>query len=226
MIYNFIGDAFPITDPQTPTGREAKTLWDRAADLHTKLEDIESKAYHAQRAVRDAREALGDHLQAAAMEGKTAPREKALTAALKAAETTADEPWTERQDAARRASGAAQSEVTAFIAANGPALLEDMRADADGAADRAFVAVEQLRAAMADYNATGHRVTALTAHVQGIDGRDVVNTSEWATDLQAGLRSVTDRESIPAPFVRESILAWAKGDQERASVDVDTMLGY
>jgi hypothetical protein len=215
----------PITDPQTPTGREAKTLWDRAADLHTKLEDIESKAYDAQRAVRDAREALSENLQAAAMEGKTAPREKALTAALKAAEATADEPWDQRQDAARGASGAAQSEVTTFIAANGPALLEDMRAEAEAVADRAFVAVEHVRAALNDYNAMGHRVTALTAHVQGIDGRDVVNTSEWATDLQAGLRSVTDRESIPAPFVREGILAWAKGGQESTSAGVDTMLG-
>jgi hypothetical protein len=225
-MYNFIGNPFPITDPQSATGREAKTLWDRAADLHAKVEEIESRAYHAQRAATDARQALSDHLQDAAMHGKTATREKALTTALKAAEATADEPWTQRQDAARRASEAAHRDVSAFIGANGPNLLEDMRADAEAVADRVFLAAEQLRAALAEYTATGHRVTALTAHVEGIDGRDVVTASEWADDLQRGLRSITDRQNVPPPFVREGILAWAKGGQESASVSLDTMLGY
>jgi hypothetical protein len=226
MIYNFISDPFPIHEPTTPPGREAKALWDRAAHLHTQLEDIESRSDDAQRAVREAREALGEHLQTAAMESKTATREKALTTALRAAEEKAAQPWAERQDAARRASGAAQSEVSAFMSANGPALLEEMRADAEAAADRAFFAVEQLRAALKDYDATGQRVVALTVQgIDGIDGRDVVNTSEWADDFQAGLRSVTDRESIPAPFVRDAVLAWRNGGQDSASAGVDTMLG-
>jgi hypothetical protein len=224
MIYNYVGQPFPITDPQTAVGQQAKSLWERAADLDGKVDEAEAKAYHAQRAVRTAQEALREHLQASAMDGKAPTKEKALSTALKAAEASADQPWAERQEAARRAASVAEGELAAFLTANGTALLEEMRPEAEAVAEGVAVAVGQLLAVLKDYDATGARVTALTGHVQGIDGRDVVNASEWADGLQAALRSVTEGDGIPAPFVREAIFAWAKGDQEDNSVDLDAVL--
>lgn len=210
--------AFPIRDPQSREAKRARELFDRAAALQADADKIAHDARKAREAVKDAREALTEHLQDAYRKGKAPTKEKALTDALRKAEARANEPWTERHDAARAAASAAYDEARRYAREHGLTLLEELRPEAEAAAARVAQAMEQMQAALDEYRDMVSRVTALVAYVPGLNGQDVENGSALGA-LRRGIDAMRIAGEVPVPHVKPQALAWARGEQERPTYD-------
>jgi len=210
--------AFPIRDPQTREAKRARELFDRAAALQADAEKVAQDARKAREAVKDAREALTEHLQDAYRKGKAPTREKALTDVLRKAEARANEPWTERHEAARAAAIAAYDEARLYASEHGLKLLEELRPEAEAAAARVDQAMEQMQAALDEYRDTVGRVSALVAYVPGLTGRDVENGSALGA-LRRSIEAMRIAGGVPVPHVKPQALAWARGEQERPTHD-------
>lgn len=171
--------AFPIATPQTPRGREAAELHERAAAAVALVEglDAERAAAHNEKASLETQ--LKAELTAVYADGKATSRQATdLANRLAAAETKIAEPWHVRLAAARVAAPRLEGQYRRFMDTNFEALHEEFAEAGQEARDRLLAAVDgssldELHAAYADYQAIAERVRGLADYARHIDRSDV-----------------------------------------------------
>lgn len=200
-----MSSSFPIPDPKTPEGREARDLFDRAQRHAEAADAIRCEAYDAQAEVDRLEAELEVALRDAAVSGTKAAKNAAadLESKLTLARQQAADPFEVRGRAARRAAADLRGQYARHVNENLDALLSEFAPDAEAAKARVGAAIAEVEAAVREWSEVASRVTSLIVNADHLNGQALPPFDGGAAvrSLRATLRDV------PLPMPREHAIA-------------------
>jgi hypothetical protein len=186
---HFVPDAPIVPDgvnPAGPLAAQAQQAWEEIVEARRQLADVDRRHGEAQVKVREAHAAL--HAQAA-NPGYDADAEAELSAAHKEALRLADPGLhTTRRNAARARALRAVGDYVGFVRAHAPALVDELRPEAEAATAALIEALAELEPVRERYRSARASVAAVTEHLVG--------PSDMTPD---DLRITLDEREVPIP---------------------------
>ena len=202
---------FPFGKPSTPLTKELKQLHDRAVSATAQIQAVRDSTSAAASRLRSAKEALSAEVIRGAEHGIDAVLEEKLAIEVAAAERLAD--GAVFQTRSRVAIRAQRECVGAYLRAAWDAyldLVDELRPEAEKAAQRLTEALEAARPAQDEYNAIAERVRQLN---------QVVTVGEWSEYCNKAL-TLPAAPAVPLPS-DEGLAAFERARTEPVSVEQD-----
>jgi chromosome segregation ATPase len=177
----------------TPKGHAAQKLAElqnrhaaierRITELRTYQAEAETEVKRLQEKLVDALEEDGEAVDGSVQSGSNSQK---VHSQLARARARADEPWSEKLQAAQRSRDKAQAEIEQHVRDNFDALAEELTPEALKARDRVLAALSDLDNAASEWHAVEHKFTALLTAIPGTNGQDIPQLSLDTRKLRSG----------------------------------------